>query len=81
MTKRYGFLSGDWRDMLQRGFQECFRVLRPQGTLIFKWCEVQFPIKDILALSPVPPLFGHQSGKRMNTHWVAFLKPNDQSQL
>jgi SAM-dependent methyltransferase len=76
MTKRYGYMSGEWREMLRKGFAECFRVLRPEGTLIFKWCEVQFPVKEILELSPVPPLFGHQSGKRMNTHWIAFLKPN-----
>lgn len=77
MTKRYGYLSGEWREMLRDGFSECFRVLRPNGTLIFKWCEVQFPVREILALSEHPPLFGHVSGKRSNTHWVTFMKPND----
>jgi len=76
ITKRYGFLSGEWREMLRLGFSECFRVLRPEGVLIFKWCEVQFSIREILALSPHTPLFGHQSGKRLDTHWVSFLKPN-----
>jgi SAM-dependent methyltransferase len=76
ITKRYGCLNGDWREMLRKGFSECFRVLRPEGTLIFKWSSVQFALKDILPLAlPHKPLFGHQSGKRMNTHWVAFLKP------
>jgi hypothetical protein len=32
--------------------------------------------KEILPLSPLPPLFGHKSGKTMQTHWIAFLKPN-----
>jgi len=77
ITKRYGCLNGDWRGMLRDGFSECFRVLRPEGVLIFKWSSVQFPLKDILPLAePHKPLFGHPSGKRMNTHWVAFMKPN-----
>lgn len=75
MTKRYGYLSGEWREMIKNGFNECFRVLKPNGTLIFKWCEIQFPIKEIIALSPYEPLFGHVSGKRSNTHWVTFIKP------
>lgn len=33
---KYGALQGDWRDMLSKGFAECFRVLRPGGFLIFK---------------------------------------------
>ena len=77
IVKRYGMLTGDWRDMLRRGFVECFRVLRPEGTLIFKWSECCIPVKEILPLALVPPLFGHKSGKQMNTHWIAFLKPND----
>jgi len=75
MTKRYGYLSGEWQEMLKFGFSECFRVLKPEGTFIFKWCEVQFSLKGILPLAlPYKPLFGHRSGKRMNSHWVVFLK-------
>lgn len=82
ITKKYGYLDGDWREMIRAGFAECFRVLRPEGTLIFKWSSVQFPLKDILPLAlPHKPLFGHQSGKRANTHWCAFLKPNDRHHL
>lgn len=76
MTKRYGFLSGDWREMLTKGFAECFRVLKPNGVFIFKWCEVQFGVKEIIDLAPEPALFGHKSGKRANTHWVTFIKQN-----
>ena len=74
ITKRYGALQGDWREMIRKGFSECFRVLKPNGILIFKWCEVQFPIKDILKLTDEKPLFGHKSGKKMETHWVCFIK-------
>lgn len=74
IVRRYGKLDDDWQDMISKGFKECFRVLKPNGTLIFKWCEVRFSIKEVLKLTPHKPLFGHKSGKRMNTHWVCFIK-------
>ena len=78
MAKQYGTLRGkDWRTMLRDGFSECFRVLRPEGVLIFKWCEEDIPLREILALTPERPLFGHKSGKQQKTHWVTFMKtPN-----
>jgi len=76
MALKYGRLEGDWKTMLQKGFGECFRVLDQDGVLIFKWSEVQIPLREILPLSPYPPLFGHRSGKNMNTHWLCFMKPN-----
>ena len=63
-----------WQEILQKGFQECMRVLKPNGVLIFKWNEVEVPISKILHLFGKQPLFGHASGKRMNTHWVCFMK-------
>ena len=78
LTKKYGHLTGDWRETLRRGFAECFRVLKPQGTLIFKWAESDYPVSEVLALTPEKPLFGHKSGKQSATHWIAFMKaPND----
>ena len=74
IVKYYGSLEGDWREMIRKGFKECFRVLKPNGTLVFKWSEVQYPIREILELTDYKPLYGHKSGKRMNTHWVAFIK-------
>jgi len=32
------------------------------------------PVSEILALTPVPPLFGHKSGKWSRTHWIVFYK-------
>jgi SAM-dependent methyltransferase len=72
VTRKYGVLNGDWREMLRKGFAECFRVLKPHGTLVFKWAESQFPVKDILKLTPVKPLFGHYTSK--TTHWCVFIK-------
>ncbi|MHC2115356.1 class I SAM-dependent methyltransferase [Stenotrophomonas geniculata] len=74
LAAKYGRLSSDWRDDLRAGFAECFRVLRPEGVLIFKWSEVQVPTRDVLALTDARPLFGHPSGKRSGTHWITFMK-------
>ena len=76
LVQHYGMLNGNWREMLRDGFAECFRVLKPGGTLIFKWAETEFPLREILALTPHKPLYGHRSGKASKTHWCAFLKPN-----
>jgi SAM-dependent methyltransferase len=75
LAAKYGKLSDNWRDDLRQGFAECFRVLDKDGVLVFKWNETQVPTREVLALTPVPPLFGHTSGKRAATHWVVFMKP------
>jgi SAM-dependent methyltransferase len=75
MRKKYGVLNAEtWRADLSKGFAECFRVLKPNGTLIFKWNEVSIPLKEILALTQEKPVCGHPTGKRMGTHWVLFIK-------
>lgn len=80
LAKKYGYLKRNtWRDDLRAGFAECFRVLRPNGVLVFKWHEMHIPIKDILALTPHQPLFGNRSGKSSKTHWVCFMKFEEDS--
>ncbi len=74
MAKKYGKLTGDWKVMLANGFSECFRVLKKNGTLIFKWNEDQIKVSEILALTDMKPLFGHRSGKASKTHWICFIK-------
>lgn len=71
---KYGVLGQDWREDIRKGFAECFRVLEPEGILIFKWNEDQIKVSEILALTDQKPLFGHKSGKRMATHWITFMK-------
>lgn len=73
---KYGALYSDWRDMLSKGFAECFRVLKPGGFLIFKWNETDIKVSEILKLTDEKPVFGHISGKRSNTHWICFMKGN-----
>ena len=75
MRKKYGVLDNEtWQYDLTRGFAECFRVLKTNGTLIFKWNETSIPLKDILKLTDQKPVLGHPSGKRMGTRWVLFIK-------
>lgn len=73
-AKKYGKLEGNWREMLRLGFEQCFRVLKPEGTLIFKWNEHEVPVSQILALTPEKPLVGQRCGKTAKTHWLVFLK-------
>ena len=52
---KYGRLEEGWEDMIKNGFEECFRILDPDGVLIFKWSEVQIPLSKILPLFPYYP--------------------------
>lgn len=75
MFKKYGRLDvSTWREDLASGFAECFRVLGPDGVLIFKWNETQIPVREVLALTDHKPLVGHvRAGKSSDTHWITFL--------
>lgn len=74
LAKKYGKLGEDWRDDLRTGFAECFRVLKPSGTLIFKWNEHEVKVSEILALTDAKPLFGNRCGKNAKSHWIVFMK-------
>lgn len=72
--KKYGTLpAGEWRGMLRHGFTECFRVLCPLGTLVFKWNEHRVKLSSVLSLTPEQPLFGQRVGNT-RTHWIVFQK-------
>lgn len=70
----YGVLIPGWEEVLKKGFEECFRVLKPSGVLIFKWGSKEIPLDRVLGLTPCKPLFGHTTNKKGTTHWVAFMK-------
>ena len=74
MAKKYGVLNDTWQEDIQSGFSECWRVLKEDGILIFKWNETQIKVSEILKLINWEPLFGHKSGKLSNTHWMCFMK-------
>ncbi len=74
LAKKYGVLSYHWRHDIKEGLNECMRVLKPYGVLIFKWNEHRVKLSDIMPLLPQLPLFGHTSGKHGKTIWMTFLK-------
>ena len=73
MKAQYGQLDKDnWPEDIKQGMQECMRVLKPTGSLIFKWNENQVKLKEVLqAIEPISPLFGN---RRAQTHWLVFMK-------
>jgi hypothetical protein len=36
-------------------------------------CEAEIPLREVLELTNEKPLYGHRSGKKAQTHWVAFI--------
>jgi ubiquinone/menaquinone biosynthesis C-methylase UbiE len=74
MAKKYGTLFPTWEQDIKLMFDESMRVLKPMGTLIFKWNEAQVTLNQILAIISTPPLFGHVTGKHGRTIWLAFMK-------
>lgn len=77
MAIKYGKLSKGWEEVIRAGFQECMRVLKPYGTLIFKWSGIQISTRKVIEAIGQEPLFGHNSGQRMKTHWMTFMKAGD----
>lgn len=75
MYTKYGTLEhfGKWKEDLTKGFAEGMRILKPYGTLVFKWNEDQIRLKEILPLFGQKPLFGHKTNK---THFLVFMKLN-----
>jgi hypothetical protein len=74
LAAKYGKLGANWREDIAAGFREGFRVLKAQGTLVFKWNECQVPLRDVLALAPQSPIFGNRQPKHTGSHWLVFLK-------
>jgi SAM-dependent methyltransferase len=71
LAKKYGKLNELWQFDIRQGFSECMRVLKPNGTLIFKWNEDQVSLSAVLTAIGYKPLFGN---KRSKTHWLVFMK-------
>ena len=71
MEVTYGKLFPTWEDSIRKAVNECMRVLKPNGVLIFKWNEKQIKLTRVLAAIDQKPLFGHTAGK---TIWMTFIK-------
>ena len=88
MAIKYGVLNPKtWKSDLSAGINELFRVLKPNGIFIFKWCETdrRTHIKNILKLFPYPPLFGTNSDSIRKSsgkiYWIVFIKHRFEKQL
>lgn len=77
LRKKYGVLPEDWKNDLSQGFNECWRVLKKDGTLIFKWSDSQKKLADVLQALNQKPLFGHTTNRHGTTHWLTFLKTKE----
>lgn len=71
LAKKYGKLDKNWKEDIRTGFNECMRVLKHNGTMVFKWNEEQIKLCDILKCIEFRPLLGQ---KRSKTHWLIFFK-------
>ena len=76
LAKKYGKLPDNWKEVISKGFDECIRVLKPNGTLIFKWNEHDIKVSEVLESIPYKPLFGHTTGRQSKTIWMGFMKDN-----
>jgi SAM-dependent methyltransferase len=77
-TRKYGALHAEtWQEDLRAGFNELWRVLKPTGTLIFKFADESADFSEVLELAPTTPLFGTSvnNGKNVETRWFTFYKP------
>lgn len=71
LAMKYGRLEQTWQEDIKQGLSECWRVLKPNGTMIFKWNEEQITLTMVKGLLPSEPIFGQRRGK---TVWLVFFK-------
>jgi ubiquinone/menaquinone biosynthesis C-methylase UbiE len=76
---KYGALRAEsWQSDILAGFEECWRVLCPGGTLTMKWNDAKRSNADVLAQLPETPLYGTNTEKTdTTTSWWVFHKPRD----
>lgn len=72
MVQKYGKLDKTYKEDLAQGFQECMRVLKSNGTLIFKWNEAQIALSEILKCFTKKPLLMQKTSK--TSHFCVFYK-------
>jgi SAM-dependent methyltransferase len=75
---RYGaYAAANEQEEIGMGFSECWRVLAPGGTLVFKWAgslervERHFPCDPVVGSRA--PTQGRKTG--LGTRWFIFYKP------
>jgi SAM-dependent methyltransferase len=73
---QYGRLSDNWEEVIRKGFAECWRVCKTNGTIIFKWSTQDIDVRSILNVIGQDPVFGTRRGKRksVTTWFFVFFK-------
>jgi len=71
-VQKYGKLNKNYKQELKKGFDECFRVLKTNGTLIFKWSEAQIKLSHILKVFEKEPLISQKTSK--TSHFCVYFK-------
>lgn len=72
LKMKYGVLpETDWQSYIKKGFDECMRVLKPTGTLLFKWSNNQIEFDQVFKVIGQKPILGD---KRGSTRWSVFIK-------
>ena len=74
---KYGKLPKDWKDWMTKAFDECWRVLADNGTLVFKWYEYRIKLSEVLSCAPCKPLLGNRRPAQSKTHWIVFFKDDN----
>ena len=76
LAQKYGVLSEHWQDVIRQGFTECMRVLRPYGTLVFKWNVEQITASEVIRAIGQEPLYGNMNSRKKDekTVWMVFMK-------
>ena len=74
IVKKYGKLPPDWKSFIKRAFDECWRVLKTNGTLIFKWNEDSIAVGEIIKTIEREPMYGQKVRRGNQTHWLCFFK-------
>ncbi|WP_311843528.1 hypothetical protein [Lactococcus lactis] len=81
MKAKYGrLIQENWENDIRGGFSEAWRVLKLNGTLIFKWNDSDIPLAKLKPFFPSQPIIGQKRPKSKNgkyTHWLVFLKTAD----
>ena len=73
LAKKYGRLPEiGWKEYLAQGLHECWRVLKPEGTLVFKWNEQQIKFGDLEDIFPDKPVV--RFSPKAKTVFVVFFK-------
>ena len=80
----YGRLDkNNYKTVLKEGMAKLFRILKPEGVFILKWCENSDKVDEIIKLAPYPPLFGSNTKSKGHTQnfWILFIKYDVNSKL